>query len=126
MPADAVVTRFYGSGPLRDGIVNWPEVAWAGLERLRRDANEIGEPLVDLVARVEAWLTGVPRPRRPGCEGGLAVCPVFRFGGHEVRTVSTITRFESAIDVGLDELRIEHVFPADDGAETLLRSLAGG
>jgi hypothetical protein len=37
--------------------------------------------------------------------------------------VSTITQFSAALDVGLDEVRIEHVFPGDHASEQFFRSL---
>ncbi len=126
LPAEEVLRRLYGPGPLRDSLKNWPVVAWAALDRLRTEARDAGGPLVPLVALVEGWLVGVPRPRVDTCGQGLAVCPVFAFGGQEVRTLSTLTRFVSALDVGVDELRIEHVFPADDASEAVLRALAAG
>src|SRR5262249_34863200 len=56
-------------------IVNWPEVAWAGLDRLRESAKRtpFDPGLQALIGRAEAALAGVPRPQPT--EGGLIVCP---------------------------------------------------
>jgi hypothetical protein len=107
-------------------MVNWSDVAWHGLARLRREARDAGLPpaLVGLVARVEGHLAGTAAPRRPPGDG-VVVCPVFEFGGRRVRTLSTITHFGAALEVGLDEIRIEHVFPGDDEAEAFFRERAG-
>lgn len=51
---------------------------------------------------------------------------MFSFGGQEVRTLSTLTRFVAALDVDLDEVRIEHIFPADPASKAVLRALAAG
>jgi len=48
-------------------IVNWPEVAWAGLDRLRENARHtpFDPELHALVARAETALAGTPVPRQP-------------------------------------------------------------
>lgn len=109
----------YGPGPLRDSIVNWAELAWGGLEAVRRDARATGFPdrLMALIERMETWLEGVPRPEPRAEEAGIVACPVFRFGDQTVSTVVTTTTFGGARDVTLEELRIEQIFPADAEAE---------
>jgi transcriptional regulator with XRE-family HTH domain len=123
MEAAAVIDLLYGPGPLRAAMVNWSVVAWSGLTRLRRESRALGLPsaLTTLTARVEGHLVDVPRPAESGDD--VVVCPVFEFGGVRVRTVSTITQFSAALDVGLDEVRIEHVFPGDHASEQFFRSL---
>jgi transcriptional regulator with XRE-family HTH domain len=103
------------------GIVNWPEVAWAGLDRLRRQhrlAPFDGE-LGRLVALAESALDGVPRPER---SGELLVCPWFRVGERVVRTVAMVARFDHPNETTLDELRVELLYPMDDEAEQFFRS----
>ncbi len=57
-------------------IVNWPEVAWAGLDRLRRQhrLTPFDAELGRLVALAETALAGVPRPRAG--RAGVAGVPV--------------------------------------------------
>lgn len=123
LAANVVVDLLFGPGPLRRAMVNWGEVAWHGLDRLRDETRAAGMPdaLVSLSARVEAHLSGVPRPRPDPMKGSIVVCPVFAFGDRTVRTVSTLTRFAGALDVGLDEVRVEHIFAADADSERFFR-----
>lgn len=123
VPAEALTDLLFGPGPLREAMVNWPEVAWHGLERLRSEARAAGLPqdLTALVERVEGHLRGVPRPKIDLVSGAIVVCPIFEFGGRRVRTMSTVTTFGGALDVGLDEVRVEHIYPADAEAEAFFR-----
>jgi hypothetical protein len=56
-------------------VVNWPDVAWAGLGRLRQQADRapLDDELRDLVTLAETAVTGLPRPATPGPD--LVVCP---------------------------------------------------
>jgi transcriptional regulator with XRE-family HTH domain len=101
-------------------IVNWAEVAWAGLDRLRRhrDRHPFDDDMLALVTAAEAALDTVPRPTS---EPGVMVCPTFRIGDVEVRTVAMVARFDQPTDVTLDELRVELIYPLDDAAERFFR-----
>ncbi len=101
--------------------MNWPEIAWTALDRLRRQLE--GAPfdgeLRRLVALAEAAVVGLPRPL--GAEHGLVACPWFRVGDTVIRTIAIAARFDTAIDVTLDELRIELIYPQDATAERFFR-----
>jgi transcriptional regulator with XRE-family HTH domain len=103
-------------------IVNWPEVAWAGLDRLRQDARRSpSDPeLRSLISVAEAALDGVSRPSP--AEGGFMVRPWLRIGGTVVRTIAMTARFDHITEVTLDELRIELMYPLDDDAERFFRA----
>jgi transcriptional regulator with XRE-family HTH domain len=105
------------------GIVNWPEVAWAGLDRLRRHhrTTPFDAELGRLVTLAETALNGVPRPERAA---QLLVCPWFRVGERVVRTVAMVARFDHPAETTLDELRVELLYPMDDDAEHFFRSTA--
>lgn len=112
--ADWIDTAFAPTSPLRAAMENFPEVAWATLEVLRRESAESTEPIACL-AKLEQYLEGVPRPEGPTTSSvAPTVCPRLRFGDRVVRTVTTVVRFGGPRDVTLDELRVELVFPADD------------
>lgn len=122
--ADWIDTAFAPSSPVRAAMENLPEVAWATLEMLKREAAESAEPIA-CVARLEQHLEGVPRPATPAASSAApTVCPRFRFGDRIVRTVTTIVRFGGPRDVTLDELRVELVFPADDESAAFFVELA--
>ena len=60
----------------------------------------------------------------PDLPESLVLCPTLRIGDREIRTLSTVLRFDKATDVTVAELRIELVFPADEHAERVFRELA--
>ncbi len=66
----------------------------------------------------------IPAPRPGSMQELPVVCPRLRIGAQVVRTISTILRFDTAIEVTASELRIELMFPADDDSDAVLRSLA--
>ena len=104
-------------------IVNWPEVAWAGLDRLRHQLGRapFDRELRDLVALAESALAGVDRPAT--AEPPLSVCPWFRIGDRVVRTIAMVARFDPIAEVTLDELRVELMYPLDDAAERFFREV---
>lgn len=108
--------------PVRGGelVENWDELAWMLLRRLRREM--VHEPRLEpLARRAEQALAG-RRPPAPGVD--IVACPRLRIGGGVVRTISTIARFDSALDPAAEGLHIELMFPADDHADTFFRTLA--
>jgi hypothetical protein len=57
----------------------------------------------------------VPPPAGPG--HSLVACPWFRTGNTIIRTIVVAARFDKALEVTLDELRIELIYPQDATAE---------
>jgi transcriptional regulator with XRE-family HTH domain len=100
-----------------EAVVNWAEVAWAGLDRLRRQLDQapFDRQLGELVDLAEAALADVPRPVDPSPD--VVVCPWFRIGGQVVKTIGIAARFDSAAEITLDELRIELTYPLDPDAD---------
>jgi hypothetical protein len=68
----------------------------------------------ELVALAETALTGVARPST--AESGLVVCPWFRVGDEVVRIIA-VARFDPVVEVTLDDLRSELVYPLDAAAD---------
>jgi transcriptional regulator with XRE-family HTH domain len=103
-------------------IVNWAEVARAGLDRLR--AHQRRAPfdpvLAELAALAEAALADVPRPEPTSPT--LLVCPWFRIDGQVIRTVAMVARFDQPAELTLDEVRVELMYPADEAAEQFFRA----
>jgi hypothetical protein len=119
-----LVRMFVANPAAADRVVNWPQVASAGLGRLRRqrDGTPFDDELGELVALAETAVTGLPRPATPGPEP--LICPWFRVGNQVVRTLGMAVRFDPVAEVTLDELRIELIYPLDDDAEDFFRNLA--
>jgi transcriptional regulator with XRE-family HTH domain len=106
-------------------LTNWPEVAWAGLDRLRRhqQRHPFDPHLQELVALAETSLAGTPRP--VPADPQILVCPWLRIGDRIIRTIAMVARFDHAAETTLDELRVELMYPADEVAERYFRSRAG-
>jgi transcriptional regulator with XRE-family HTH domain len=115
---EQLIDLWFGPGPFRDQVINWAEVAQAALAALRDTAADTDDDEAPgLLRRAEARARDYLA--RPGPDTGSSpvICPVFTFDGQIVRTISTVMRFDTAIEVTTSQLRIELMFPADDDAE---------
>lgn len=107
-----------GLGPAM--VENWDEVLWAMLSRMRRELHEAPH-LAPLAQRVEQALLGKDPPAM-GQE--IVACPRFRVGDQVVRTLTTVCRFDSALEAAADSLRIELIFPQDEAAQRFFHALS--
>lgn len=115
------LVRRFTDPAARQTIVNWAEVAWAGLTRLRHQLNRtpFDDQLAELVAVAEQAVTAIPRPGFPPTD--LVVCPWIRAGGQVVKTIGIAARFDATAEVTLDELRIELAYPLDQPSDRFFR-----
>jgi hypothetical protein len=118
-----IIRRFVADPAAQHAIVNWPEVAWAGLDRLRRqrDQTPFDETLTELVQLAEIALDGRPRPNEPNDQPVL--CPWFLIDGQIIKTIGIAARFDPTTDLTLDELRIELTYPLDATANAFFRRI---
>jgi transcriptional regulator with XRE-family HTH domain len=116
-----LLERYLADAELRAAVVNWPEIAWTALDRLRKQLGRtpFDSELRRLVTLAEAAVTNVPRPQHG--DHGVVVCPWFRSGDSVIRTFALAARFDTATDITLDELRIELIYPQDTTAERFFR-----
>ena len=115
--------RRYTDEAAQAAIVNWPDVARAGLARIRERVRQVpDDELGALVAIAEAAVAELPPGEAPKDE--LIVCPEFIAGDRVIRTIGMAARFDAVLEVTLDELRIELLYPADHVAEEFFRSRA--
>jgi hypothetical protein len=125
MRPEEIVDLWYGPGPFRQAVENWADVVWAGVATLRREAARSSDPeLHELVRRAEAHLRTVPQPSAEAEPELPFVCARLKLGGRIVRTVSTVMRFDAAVEVNASELRVELLFPADEASDDFFQSLA--
>jgi transcriptional regulator with XRE-family HTH domain len=133
--ANAACARLYGTDVVganlirlfltdpaaRQAVVNWAEVAWAGLDRLHQqlDRAPFDETLAEMVRRADATLAGLARPSETSPEP--VMCPWFRIGEQVIKTIGVAARFDPVAEVTLDELRIELTYPLDDTADRFFR-----
>jgi hypothetical protein len=126
LPQDAErnTVRLTYAGPWRHLIDNWDEIAWVGVRRLQSDAARYPWD-ADLAALVEVAVEASRDvPRGPVDSSARVLCPRFRIGDRLVRTISVVAEFGAPLDVTLDELRIELIYPADGEAEEFFRERA--
>ena len=132
IPPDANVLRMVvGPGPVRDSIVNWPDVVPALLDRARREAvGGVADPataaLVDELRRrpeVREVLAAAP-------SAGVAPAPVvdvqFAFEGTVVSFFSVVATIGTPIDVTAQELRLECFFPSTPESREMWTSVMAG
>ncbi len=92
------LTILLGPSPLRERILNWPEVARAVRARVQREDPE-------LLDEIKA---------EPAGEANLIIPVRLRLGDKEVRLFSTVTSLGTAQDITLQELRIDAFHPFDE------------
>ena len=85
------------------------------LDRLGRQAVVSGDPALAALHDELATYPGGERSSSADLTAGEIAVPLrLRHGDGELRFISTITTFGSAVDVTVSELSIEAFFPADD------------
>ena len=106
-------------------IVNLDEWAWHVLDNLGRQARrDPDDQLEALVAELEGFLP--ERPRSPGPDHlGFSVPLRLRSDVGELRLLTTLTYFGTAVDVTVAELKMEAFLPADAQTAAALHELAG-
>lgn len=103
-------------------IVNFDEWAWHIVDAVRHEAaRNPDERSTPLVAELEA-LAG-DRPSPGANHLGFAVPLQLRTQAGELRLITTLTQFSTAMDVTISELRIEAFLPADDATAAALAAL---
>ena len=115
---------------LRPFIQNWEEVAARIIRRVHREAadNPSDETFKGLLEELLSF-PGVPsRWRMPDFDG---TAPPFltinyKWKNTTLRLFSALTTLGTPLDVGLQELRIETLFPADEATRTVVNRLAEG
>lgn len=112
---------------LRPFIENWESVAARLIQRVHREA--VANPLDEKMKRFLKELLDYPdvpsRWHMQDLDG--APLPFFtidyRTKNCKLKLFSTLTTFGTAQDIGLQELRIESFFPADEATRTALSSV---
>ncbi len=125
MDPEQLVDMWFGPGPFRALVDNWNDVVWAGIAALRREASRSGDPaMAALVERAERHAQGIPASTASTLADVPVVCPRLQVGDRTIRTISTVMRFDNAVDVTVADLRVELMFPADEQSEAFFRDTA--
>jgi transcriptional regulator with XRE-family HTH domain len=114
---------------LRPFIENWELVAARIIRRVHREAadNPTDETLKGFLNELLSF-PGVPsRWRMPDFDGTIPpfLTINYRWKNSTLRLFSTLTTLGTALDVALQELRIETLFPADEATRAVVNRLAG-
>ncbi|BEK94235.1 helix-turn-helix domain-containing protein [Nocardia seriolae] len=117
-----MIDRYIADSTAPGAAADWREVAWVARARLRAQLARapLDDRLPGLIGRLDTMLDDLPAPDRD--PDGLVAHPTFRIGAHLVRTGLLAARFDAAIDITLEELRIELFYPLDPGSEEFFRS----
>ncbi len=118
-----MIDMFINDERVRSMIVNWFEVGYFLLTRLRTESAALGGDSV-LDAAI-ATLASDDAITPPDATGPLppALPAIFDIDGLRVCLLSTIAQFGSAEDIALADQRIELFFPGDQATRELLLSL---
>lgn len=109
-------------GPIRDAMVNAPEVAASIRPRLVKDLVQYpGEPALPRL--LEMLDTAYPNARSASTDG-LAGVARYRVHGEVLETLTTVAQFSAAQHVALDELRVELLYPVNARTERAFEALA--
>jgi len=77
---EQLIDLWFGPGPFRDQVINWAEVAQAGLDALRDTAADTGDDeALGLLRRAEAHARDCLAMPAPDTGSSPVVCPVFTF-----------------------------------------------
>lgn len=91
-------------------------IVFQTLQGLRHEAFHHPHPVIpELLRRVEGYAADLAEP--PDLSESAVMCPCLVVNGKQIRTLTTVMRFDKAVDVTMAELRIELVFPADEAGE---------
>lgn len=123
-----IIEQIYDNAEMKTRMANWKTVAVAMAARLRREAAGVPgdrrmQSLLELAQDTIADFCLTPIDED---SGSILVCPIFRDGDLEVRTISMIARFGVTRELLDDEIRVETIFPYDQAAEDYFKALSNG
>jgi transcriptional regulator with XRE-family HTH domain len=125
-PHNGVRLVFHPQG-LRPFIENWEVVAARIIRRVHREAadNPADETLKRFLDELLSYPDVPNRWRMPDLDGAPSpfLTINYRWKNSILRLFSFLTTLGSPLDVGLQELRIETFFPADEPTRTLVNRL---
>ncbi len=119
------IEDFFAPGPGRSLLRNFPTVAWAMVDRMRREAARTRDARLEpLVERALALLSDVPRPGPKAASDAPVMNMELQLGDTLVRAFVAVMHFENAAEVTASEIRVELMFPSDEESAAFFRSMA--
>lgn len=90
---------------------------------LRHERFHFPHPdLAELIRHAESYAEDLGSS--PLLSDSPVMCPTLNLHGKEVRTLTTVMRFDKVVNITMAEIRVELVYPADDESEAIFRALA--
>jgi len=124
-PHNGVRLVFHPNG-LRPFIENWESVAARIIQRVHREvtANPSDETMKGFLEELLSYPDVPSRWRMPDLDGASPpfLTINYRWKNSTLRLFSALTTFGTALDIALQELRIETFFPADETTRAVLTS----
>jgi len=109
---------------IREMIVNWPELAWAFVDRRRFEAARTNDPrLIALSERAAQHMKGIKRPSQKPLDNSMAFKAQLKYGDQIISAYLTVIRYETTNGLAMSDLRLELIYPCDEASAELLRSL---
>ena len=123
-----ILRQVFDPDDMRPYIANWHEVAGDLVRHLHQQTASAphDKALRALLDEVLAY-PEVPlnwRYRELGAVPQPVITTIFRLGDDLLSFFSTLTTFGAPLDITLDEIRIECMFPADERTSEICRALA--
>ena len=125
-PANVVEMLLAPTG-LRPAIVNWAEITGHVVHRVRNELSasaqidDADRALLARIAGADAELRAAPAGHTP--PPALLVPMRLRHAGQRIDLFTAITTLGTPLDITLQELRIETLFPADDASRRALQPI---
>ncbi|MDW3177629.1 MAG: helix-turn-helix transcriptional regulator [Acidimicrobiia bacterium] len=124
-PEVNMIDLFLEDGGAKELVVNWSEVGYFLLTRLRTENAAVGGD--EILERAIATLSDDPEIAPPAASPlPPALAVTLRLGDANISLLSTIAQFGSAEDIALADQRVELFFPADDATRALFMSAGIG
>ena len=90
------------------------------LDILRNEIFHYPHPdLPDLLQQVQSYATGLTSPTLHN--DSPIICSTILFNDTPINTLTTVMRFDKAVNINMEEIRIELIFPADAASEAVFR-----
>lgn len=117
---DNLISDCFLNDAWRNSLENWEEVIWNAYYELRSElCNYLDPRYKKLYLEIEELVGSLP-PFESSDQP--VVCSIYNFEGKKLCFTTMITRFRSAQEVNLSELKLELIFPADRTTESYLIS----
>lgn len=124
-PTHNVIELVFHPQGYRPFLVNWEDVAAFLLRRIQRDHQARPDPTLARLLATLGELADLDslRQRYPETSPLEPMLTLeLEVAGQRLRSFSTIASFGTALDVVMEELRIEHYFPADETTRRWFRN----